>query len=273
MSCLFAGMWLQGAWTRSAGSWHFCRISICLFAKALKQVISQIFKLGKHIFSPTIYLFAIVFVPVFTKCLSQREKRRERPCSPAFVLSACVWTRVGASPIQNALCGRAASGNPSPYTSHTQTHTGSTSPACAHFPLNSFTLKMLFCSVWRCTQLSQSGLPADTPHQAVAIFQHPWEIEEPAGTTGRFIQMFTHFIHFQPWFRTLNEIAFTKKIPKKQQKNKNPWSRDAAIPWLFCGAAGRRSNRLVLRDWPLKCTLNCKAKQMIKSESCLNPSL
>lgn len=90
MSCLFAGMWLQGAWTRSAGSWHFCRISICLFAKALKQVISQIFKLGKHIFSPTVYLFAIVFVPVFTKCLSQREKRRERPCSPAFVLSTCV---------------------------------------------------------------------------------------------------------------------------------------------------------------------------------------
>lgn len=200
-------------------------------------------------------------------CHRNRSGASAQVASPHQLLFwARAWTWVGASPIQNALCGRAASGKPGPYASQTHTHTGSTSPACAHFPLNSFTLKMLFCSVWRQTQLSQLGLPADTPHRAVAIFQHPRDIQEPAGTTGRFIQMLIHFIHYQPWIRILNEYAFTKTKQKKKT-----WCCDF-LTFLQI-AAGRHSVQLVLRDWPLKCTLNCKAKQMIQSESCLNASL
>lgn len=199
MSCLFTGM--QGVWTSSDGSWHFCRISICLFAKALKQIISQIVKLGKHIFYPNVYPF-----PKCSCDSSQCVCHRGRSGMSASVasahwllfLSACMNTGRRESNSKCTLwtrCLRQAQPLRLTHT-NTHTHTGFTSPACAYFPLNSFTLKMLFCSVWRRTQLSQSGLPANTPHRAVAIFQHPWETQEPAGTTGCFIQMFTHLYAF-----------------------------------------------------------------------------
>lgn len=86
------------------------------------------------------------------------------------------------------------------------------------FPLNSFTLKMLFCSVWRHTQPRPQGSPADTAHRVVATFQHSLEIQEPVGTTGLNSNVYTsQDIRFQSHIRTLYEYGFTKTNKQKKQ--------------------------------------------------------
>lgn len=94
MSCLFTG--IKGVLTSSDGSWHLCRISICLFAKALKQIISQIVKLGKHIY----FIQTFILLPKCSCDSSQCVCHRGRSGVSASVasahwllfLSACVNT-------------------------------------------------------------------------------------------------------------------------------------------------------------------------------------